>query len=516
MQIAEAYDRMPYPSKFFYLTNPDHLATLAVLFGLEAAPPQECRVLELGCGNGSNLLAHAYTNPGAEFVGVDISKGHIEAANASANELGLSNAKFAEMDVADLARDEFGEFDYIVGHGLISWIPEDVRDRIFSVCGALLTENGVGFLSYNAHPGGRTREMVRDILQHHTRGIEDIEQKVRESVTLLALLAEDCIDTKVVKHIYRREFERHLDHDVSDIFHDDLADDYHPLYFKDFCALLERSGLQFLTEAEFHTMSLLPFSPEVREFVETVDDLIEREQYLDYFRGRVFRQSVFCRKAVTLDRSLPASRLEGLMVATTLRPETEPLDLAPEAKVRFKGNREQGIEIDHPLTKAAIAIAGSAWGRAIPLKELLQQARHMVESAGFPVSAPESHEATTLAIILRIFQGTDLLDLHVFCPDASQTLSERPRLNGLSRWQLGKSKNITSLFGLNVGVEDPVSEELLRLADGSRTVPELTSEMRSFIQSLDDIDDREDLLARLDEWVDESLGSLARLGVFEA
>lgn len=516
MQIAEAYDRMPYPSKFFYLTNPDHLATIAVLFGLEPAPPQECTVLELGCGNGSNLLAHAFTNPGSEFVGIDISGRHIDAANTSASELGLSNVRFEKIDIVELSGGDLGTFDYIVGHGLISWIPLEVRDRVFEVCGELLAENGIGFLSYNAYPGAYPREMVRDILRHHVQNDEDIEDKVRSSVRLLALLAEGCIETKVIKHAYRREFERHLSHDVSDIYHDDLSDNYHPLYFRDFNALLEASGLQFLSEAEFHTMSMFPFSMEVRELVESMDDLIEREQYLDYFRGRVFRQSVFCRKQIEIDRSLPASRLEEMMVATTLQPEEEPLDLSPEAKAKFKGNREQGIEIDHPLTKAALAIAGKAWGRAVPMKELLQEARQMVVSAGIPLNAPESQEATTMAILLRVFQGTDLLDLHLFYPEAPQELSQQPLLNRLSRWQLGKSKNITSLFGLNVGVDDPVSEELLRLADGTRTVAELTEAIREFIEGYDDIDDREELLGRLDSWVEESLGELARLGVFEA
>ncbi|HUF05586.1 MAG TPA: methyltransferase regulatory domain-containing protein [Aridibacter sp.] len=516
MQIAEAYDRMPYPSKFFYLTNPDHLATIGVLFGLEPAPPQECRVLELGCGNGSNLLAHAFTNTGSEFVGVDISKGHIDAANTSASELDLSNIRFEQMDIANLSEDDFGSFDYIVGHGLISWIPPEVRDRVFQVCGELLSENGIGFLSYNAYPGAYPREMVRDILRHHTAGEEDIEGKVRGSVRLLALLAEGCIETKVIKNAYRREFERHLSHDVSDIFHDDLSDNYHPLYFRDFNDLLEGSGLQFLSEAEFHTMSMFPFSMDVRELVDSIDDLIEREQYLDYFRGRVFRQTVFCRNAIEIDRSMPVSRLEGMKIATTLRAEQDPLDLGPEAKVRFKGNRDQGIEIDHPLTKSALAIAGESWGRAVPIRELLQEARQMVESAGIPFNAPEQQEATTMAILLRIFQGTDLINLHLHYPNASQELSERPVLNRLSRWQLGSSKNITSLFGLNVGVEDPVSEELLRLADGTRTVSELTSSIREFIESSDDIDDREELLERLDSWVDESLKELARLGIFES
>ena len=77
MEDAFSYEVMPYPSKFFLQTHPDRLATLATLFGMKSAPPERCRVLELGCGNGSNLVSHAFNLPEARFVGVDLAENHI-------------------------------------------------------------------------------------------------------------------------------------------------------------------------------------------------------------------------------------------------------------------------------------------------------------------------------------------------------------------------------------------------------------------------------------------------------
>ena len=115
-----SYDALPYPSKFFLQTFPDRLAAAAILYGVESAPVEECRVLELGCGNGSNLIAQAYGLSNSHFVGIDLSQTHIDLANQATKELDLNNIEFRQMDVLDMTREEFGEFDYITAHGLIA------------------------------------------------------------------------------------------------------------------------------------------------------------------------------------------------------------------------------------------------------------------------------------------------------------------------------------------------------------------------------------------------------------
>ena len=204
------------------------------------------------------------------------------------------------------------------------------------------------------------------------------------------------------------------------------------------------------------------------------------------------------------------------MIATTLAPEGGKADLRPKVKVRFQGTKAQGIELDLPLAKAALSIAGRSWGKAVLIAELLEMAKKEAETEGVEIDDFEKQKEATMSIFLQIFQGTDLIDLHTFYPDAEQGLSSMPKLNRLSRWQLGTSENITSLFGLNVGVKDSVSIHLLELADGTRTVPQITEEMRRFIPKAEDVEDKSELLRRLRSWVSESLTELARLGVFES
>jgi len=71
--VDDLYDEVPYPGLPLPQTHPSQLATLGFLHGLEPAPVERCRVLELGCGDGGNLIPMALDLPESEFVGIDLS-----------------------------------------------------------------------------------------------------------------------------------------------------------------------------------------------------------------------------------------------------------------------------------------------------------------------------------------------------------------------------------------------------------------------------------------------------------
>ena len=72
------YDEVRYPGRFYPQTSPERLATLGTLFGLNPAPVDHCRVLELGCGDGGNLLPLAELLPRSSFLGIDLARAAIE------------------------------------------------------------------------------------------------------------------------------------------------------------------------------------------------------------------------------------------------------------------------------------------------------------------------------------------------------------------------------------------------------------------------------------------------------
>src|SRR5438132_9429716 len=131
---VSVYDKVPYPAAVFPQTHPNRLATVAFLRGVQPAPIDRSRVLELGCGVGSNLIAMAFQLPESEFVGLDLARRPIASGQACAAELGLRNVSLHSMDVCDATAERFGQFDFIIAHGLYSWVPQPVRERILAIC----------------------------------------------------------------------------------------------------------------------------------------------------------------------------------------------------------------------------------------------------------------------------------------------------------------------------------------------------------------------------------------------
>src|SRR5216684_3648438 len=150
--LHESYEELPYPNSSFAQTHPDRLATLGRLFGLAPTPVDRCRILEMGCSAGGNLIPLAATLPHSEFVGIDFSATTISRGVADIAALQLTNIRLLQMDIRDL-EPTFGTFDYIIAHGVYSWVPADARESVLAICARQLGSNGIAYVSYNTLPG---------------------------------------------------------------------------------------------------------------------------------------------------------------------------------------------------------------------------------------------------------------------------------------------------------------------------------------------------------------------------
>src|SRR5882757_2715208 len=132
MDVAAAYNAMPYPTGSYPQTHPDRLAVIATLFGMSPAPPERCRVLEIGCGDGGNLVPMAFEMPESHFTGFDLSWTAVESGRALAAQAGIGNVS---LDVHDLTTyvPEPGAYDYVIAHGLFAWVAPPVQDRLLAL-----------------------------------------------------------------------------------------------------------------------------------------------------------------------------------------------------------------------------------------------------------------------------------------------------------------------------------------------------------------------------------------------
>src|SRR5262245_41172941 len=183
------YDVVPYPGKSYSYAHPDRLHVQARLFGLRPAPVESCRVLELGCGDGSNLIPMAARLPGSTFTGIDLAREAVGAARARAREAGAGNVLFEAMDIAEFP-DAESAFDYIVCHGVYSWVPDAVREAMLALCARHLAPEGVAYISYNTYPGWHLHRVTRDLMRIHGERFEDPLEQVEQGQTLVRFIAK--------------------------------------------------------------------------------------------------------------------------------------------------------------------------------------------------------------------------------------------------------------------------------------------------------------------------------------
>src|SRR5829696_5245443 len=164
------YDAVRYSNYPYGQTHPDRLGTVAVLYGLHPPDPFTARVLEIGCGAGGNLIAMAAATPGIRALGFDLAAGPVADGQRAIAEIGLENVELRHGDVRAVT--DLGEFDYVIAHGVYSWIPADARDALLATIREHMVPNGIAYISYNAEPGGYFRRMLRDAGLWHARGVD--------------------------------------------------------------------------------------------------------------------------------------------------------------------------------------------------------------------------------------------------------------------------------------------------------------------------------------------------------
>ena len=342
------YDEVPYPGHPFAQTHPDRLASIGRLYGLDCPAPASCRLLELGCGDGGNLLPMACALPGARFVGIDISGDAIAAAQARAQAAGVENVTFEAASLADFAPPA-ASFDYVIAHGVFSWVPEEIREALMALCAHALAEHGVAYVSYNTLPGGHMRDIVRNILKAHVAEDLPAAQQLAAARELLDVLRTAWAYDEQLSTLISLAAKMREDSDAL-LFHDTLSPINRRLHFDEFVAYTERHELQFLAEANFWEMQVGWLPPALRDGVLATDDRLRREALLDQLRMRTFRQSLLCHAAHELGDPPGLERLEGLAISIQAQVSAP----GEDGRVTFTGANGSNLTTDHAAVIAAL------------------------------------------------------------------------------------------------------------------------------------------------------------------
>lgn len=462
---ATIYDQVRYPGKFYPQSSANRLAMLGRLCGLQTALPAGCRLLELGCGDGGNLIPQAVAFPGSQFVGVDLAASAVAEGRQTIAALGLENIT---LHVGDIGGFDPGPepFDFVVAHGVLSWVPEAVREALLALCGRCLAPHGVAYLSYSALPGGYLRNVPRDLMRFRTRAITDPQQRTRAAREAVDFMRAAVPGQTFTQELLDREM---AGFDGKDYFllHDLLADDNEPLYFLDLIDAAAGCGLQFLAEAEFGAMSTAAYPPAVKRQLDALPRL-EREQYIDFVQLRRFRQTLLCRQGPAVDLAVTPQRMAGLQLSTRARRVGTATDVRAAGAMEFRHPYQGSFRADEPAAKALMCALVDGDPRGMDLAALTAAV-----SALLPLATPDPELPQALVSALLSLHARDLVEIHATRWDFSPNVDSHPRASPYTRWLAERGAPVVTAAHGTFLLPTPLLRRLVPLLDGTRDRNEL-------------------------------------------
>ncbi|MDT8398036.1 MAG: class I SAM-dependent methyltransferase [Pseudomonadales bacterium] len=465
------YDLLPYKSYPFAVTCPENLASIATLFGMQPPDFRCARVLELGCASGGNIIPLAELYPDSEFTGIDLSSKEIGEGLEQIAATDLHNIKLQAMSVADIDA-AFGKFDYIIAHGLFSWVPYEVQEHILRICKENLVENGVAFVSFNTLPGWNLVNSVRGMMQYHTESISDPQEKANQARLILQFMIDGLEgDNSLHAQLMREEMELLSGKEDYYLLHDHLEDDNHPIYFHEFMQRARTAGLDFLGDTDLHTMLVDNLPPSVSAHLRKLTDMVQSEQYMDFFRNRRFRNTLLCHQGVPLNRNITPQTVERFYVSTDARCATEINEstLAEGFELSFTLNKI-ALSTKNRLSKLVFIVLVEQSGRPLALDDIV--AKVLEKAPDISAGQIRQHIFNELSLIGLVFKG--ILKLRLSPGVYLMAVPEKPKTTRTARYLAEKGDVVTSCRHQLVSMQE-IETIILKLLDGTRTVDEVAA-----------------------------------------
>ena len=452
MELADRYERVPYPGQPFAALHPARLAATARLFGLRTAPIERCRVLEIGCADGGHLLPMAAQLPQSSFLGVDLAAGPVTQASRVARQLGLTNVAFEARSFAALP--DGPPFDYILCHGVYSWIEPPLRGELLELCRRRLAPYGVALISYNTLPGWYLRGLARGVMRLFPAAGGPAAEIARAR-QLMAWAAGNVHPLAPHAGVLRDEQQSVAAAGDAYLFHEHLAPRNDPVWFRDFVAAAGAAGLRWLGEARLADVAPERLGAASAEAVAAAaDDLLVREQLMDVLQPRYFRRSLLCHAERRPSRRLDWRRL------TRLRFAPSPLG----------GPAEDWVAASSPHAPLAAAVGQALAQRAPQSVSFAELLKAVSAALGGTVPMPLA-ELTGTLLLTAVSAGH--LDVVTRRWPLAIRAGRRPTASPLARLQAAEGRAVVTSQCHEPVPIDEADRALLMRMDGRSTRADL-------------------------------------------
>lgn len=355
--------------------------------------------------------------PNASFLGIDLSINQIAEGNKLLKTLELSNIELRCQDVLDF--NEETKFDFIIVHGIYSWVPAPVQEKILAISKKNLSPDGVAYISYNVLPGWHMRGMIRDMMLYHSSKFPDNASKIQQAKGLLEFLSKSVQGDQNPYGIFlKSELELLRKQNDSYFFHEFLEENNFPVYFHEFCAAVNRNGLKYLGDSDVRTMSTRDLTSEAQQLLTTTPSMIETEQYMDFLRNRMFRTSLIVHDDKKPIYNLNTADIVKFNVTSNLTPAEQNMDLHSSNPGQFIAHDGTTIGTTEPLIKAALLCLFESSPNSMTINEIITAARKKL-GLNPPLAAEEAAKVTAQL-------GQTLITAFTSLPVGALELTTRP------------------------------------------------------------------------------------------
>lgn len=514
--LEDEYNNAPYQSFAFSQTHPTHLYTLAKLFGLNPPPVEKAKVLELGCASGGNLIPMAFHYPNAEFLGIDLADKQVVVGQKIIQDMNLKNIHLEHKSISDFTPKD-GKFDYIICHGVYSWVSDEVREDILKICHENLNQNGIAYVSYNTFPGWNMVNSVRDMMFWHTKNIQDPPTRAKQARSLLKFITDGLQDDRSPYAMFLKgEIAVLSKHPDSYLLHDHLSSFNQPVYFYQFMEAANKQQLSYLSDAHLATMYTDNLPPQFSNELKKVNNIIVIGQYMDYIRNQRFRSTLLCHQDVQVNRALKTNDIENHYLQFIGKPS--------EPNFNEKGIQE-GIEltfthgpislkVKNKISQMALLVLYENRFKPIHYNELCDKV--MTKTQVKDLSLVKKHLNDDLNILRCAFAG--LMNLFSYAPIYTLEVSEKPVACPLARYLATVQNYVTNRRHEPVNL-DPVAKVLLPHLDGTKSHQELekfieaeleNGNLKAFDKDKNPIQDKNEIKKQVALFCKSSLENMAK------
>ncbi len=287
--------------------------------------------LELGSGMGVGLCLLAAAYPEGRFVGLDFHPDHIANSEWLASELRLENITFQEVDFVDLVgKSDLQLFDYVVAHGIISWVDEPVREAVFYLAEKSLRPGGAFYCSYNTFPGWLERtafKAMADLERQRLGSSHTLDAFSKATRTIQSLLTAEHGESALARHFpqFPAQLQSISNQKNTAYLAAEFANEHwQPFYVGEVHRFAASHKLKFVASAtlpENHP-GLLP--PELASVVNGEADFLIRQALLDLAINQSFRRDLFVKGALPLSRTAQQQLFTDLTLRLTVAPAPNP------------------------------------------------------------------------------------------------------------------------------------------------------------------------------------------------